>query len=228
MEDVGRVHDIAEAYTQAEQEDNLVRDIETAHEMALVENEIFDVYEEAKRQNEILDAHAEAIEENKARTQLKEEQQTAEAAKAEKEGSAQPGNEREEAQQALKKAGHLETLPFGSEVKKDPDTGNLLVILEDAVKVIEPMAGGKSHITNFAYSRKDGILKISNEGESSRTMHITDGDYTPVSQLPEGYRPARADIMALPRSVARVVGFGQAVFTPRNHGWAGQPGSQAA
>src|SRR5689334_18615195 len=47
MEDVGRVHDVGEAYHSA-----MAEEVERAHAEALIENEIFDVYDQAVKENE--------------------------------------------------------------------------------------------------------------------------------------------------------------------------------
>lgn len=220
LEDAGRVHDIDEAHAQAEQEhrtmleSGFVHDIEQAHEMAKIENEVFDVYEEAQKENAIVDAYNEAVAENETRiAKQQEEQETALAAEAEKKESS---DIREQAKDALKQNGHIAELPFGTQVQKDPQTGNLFVILPDVVKVIEPRTDGKPYITDYVYLRDKGVLKISTEGSSDRGVSVQNGDYVPMSQVPEEYKPPAADIVALPRIAARALGFSQAVLMPND------------
>jgi hypothetical protein len=214
LEDVGRVHDIGEAYAQAEQENGFVRDVEQAHEMAELENEIFDVYEEAQKENEILDAYNEAAAENE--TRIAKQQEEKEAAARAAEAEEKPSDIREQAKEALKQNGHIAELPFGTQVQKDPQTGNIFVILPDVVKVIEPRIDGKPYITDYVYLRDKGVLKVSTEGSSNRGVSVQNGDYVPMSQIPEGYSPPAADIVALPRMAARALGFSQAVFIPND------------
>jgi len=201
-EDAGRIHDIEQAY-----------------EAAFVENEIFDVYDEAKRENEIFDAHVEAIKEDEARTQAAEEVAKVEAeqqaaveaqlnadqqSKIEEQIAA--SDVREQAQTVLRNVGYEQPLSAASQVSKDYQTGNLIIVEGNSVKVLDTRSN-KPDITEYSFDKDTNVITIKAKGIGSIKARV--GDYIPTTN--GAIEDAGANLITLPPSVANMVGAKTAI-----------------
>lgn len=203
-EDKGRIHDAEVALEAALKEDDLVN----AHTEALRENEMFDAHAQALLENEMFDLYTEAEKEDKRRTtltQVSEPQDTPPNAAVEqkKEDKVDPEDMRNQAQVALKEAGYKETLPANSQVRKDFETGNLLIVTDKDVKVVERLPGGHSRVTEYDFSEDANILTIRTHGADTITAQV--GEYVPMDKEA---KPGEA--IKLPPAIARILGFNKA------------------
>lgn len=206
-----------EGINQLETKANRVHDIDAAHEAALIENEIFDVYDEAVQQNEIFDANAEAIGEDEASAEVQKQQQRqikerVEALDAEQHAeedtpTIEPNDLRGQAEAALKEAGVVAPLPVGSQVRKDAVTGNLMIIGNDDIKVLEPQLNGRTKIVDYSFDKDSGLVTISAKG--ANTLLARSGDYVEETR-PNGELPVTSAIN-LPSAVAAMTGFKRAI-----------------
>jgi hypothetical protein len=197
-EDTGRIHDLEKAYEEAS-----------------VQNEIFNVYDEAAKENVLRDWES-AIQEDEERTAAKEAEANAEAEKQQKlaaaksadeqpEGEAFRGNpllneqlnEREQANAALERAGYQEVIPPTGQVRRDYETGNLIITDGDSIKVLDPRSN-KPDITEYKFDSDSNTLAINTKGIG---MIAKVGEYTP-----DATPRYTGKVITLPPAVAKLVG----------------------
>ena len=207
---------IQEGIGLLEAEANRVHDVNAAHEAALIENEIFDVYDEAVLQNEIFDAHVEALREEEVRAaaagkqqRIEEQMREADADQGADEKAPAPhvNDLRGQAEAALREEGITAPLPVGSQVRKDPATGNLMIIGKDDVKILEPQLNGRTKIVDYSFDQGSGVVTISAKGVN--TLLAREGNYTDENRL-KGNALTHAAVN-LPPAVAAMAGFKRAV-----------------
>jgi hypothetical protein len=190
-EDAGRMHDVEQAY-----------------EAALKENAIFNAHVEALHENEIFDAQVEAEQEDKERGEVKAkedekavlaEQETPANQQATAEQAVDPlADERTQAQAMLTNAGYQEQLGASSQVRKDYETGNLIVVEGNTVKILDTRSN-KPDVTEYSFDDNENVLTISSTGLGVTKAYV--GEYVPTKpgEITSG-------VVDLPPSVAKLVG----------------------
>ncbi|HSD56280.1 MAG TPA: hypothetical protein VLA92_03955 [Candidatus Saccharimonadales bacterium] len=188
-EDAGRMHDVEQAY-----------------EAALKENEVFNAHVEALRDNEIFDAQVEAEQEDKARTEAQENMKAA-LAEPETPADQKPAaeqaidpmaDERTQAQMILQNAGYQEQIAASSQVRRDYETGNLIVVEGNTVKILDSRSN-KPNVTEYSYDDRENVLTIASTGLGVTKAYV--GEYIP-SKLGE----TTSSAIDLPPDVAKLVG----------------------
>lgn len=192
------------------EDEGRIHDVDTAHEQALHENEIFDVWAQAHRENEMFDLHAEALKEDEERTRrLQAESLTDKTRPKEinEQGTARSEQGiRKQAEVALRDAGYKEHIPAESRVRLDSATGNLMIIGNHEVKVVEPRSNGRARVTEYDFDESNNVLTMSARG--ANTITATVGDFMPS---PIGEDQLKAKEIILPVAVAQVIGFRRAI-----------------
>jgi hypothetical protein len=200
------------------QTDTRVHDIDTAHEAALIENEVLDAHVAALHENEIFDAHVAAIKEDRERAEiqvqpaerpLQQEEQVAAADKVKPEyvPTPSPKGPRQEAAEALKEAGFTNLgaeLSGSSEVYKDLN-GELTIVSGRSAKVITRTPSGSPQVTEYTYDRDNRTLAITT-GAGTITGHVAEYMPTQVKQW-----QTRGNVITLPPILAKRFGMERAV-----------------
>ncbi|MGF7228527.1 MAG: hypothetical protein ACQR33_00905 [Candidatus Saccharibacteria bacterium] len=198
------------------EQDKRVHDIDAAFDMALEQNTMLDAHAEALRENELFDAHVAALEENEERTQ-KEEAEASEEQEEPDEPVAQDEKHspetdqyslpeaidtsyRKQAEVALKDAGYMESIPLDSSIQKDFVTGNLMIIGNNDVKILESRPGGQTRVTEYAYDDDKKVLTIRSQ---SGIVTAKVGDFV---QTDANNWQQYADVITLPPVVAKSIG----------------------
>jgi len=184
--------------------DGRLQDVEAAHEAALQENKIFDAYTEAlaedknrtpeKPESEEEPAVVEAAKPIASEVPVDRKDDTLASPRA-----PSPPELIKEAQTLMDAAGHHELIPLNARVLRDPANGNLMIVGDNDVRVLEPLPGGKTRIVEYALDETTGVLTISTDGTSIAANALA-GDFAPAS-ISDG------NVISLPPGVAREVGF---------------------
>lgn len=195
------------------EDEGRIHDIELAREQARNENEIFDVWEAAHVENKMFDLYTEALKEDEERTQKLHDEASTD--KVHLKENSEPNSARTEqgirkqAEVALRDAGYKGTIPAESRVRLDHETGNLMIIGNHEVKVVEPQPNGKSRVTEYGFDESSNVLTISAHG--ANTITAIGGDYMPS---PIGKDELKTKEIVLPVAVAQVIGFRRAIPIP--------------
>lgn len=200
--------------------DGRMADIEAAHEAALRENEMFNLY-------------TEALTEDKQRALTTVEQQTDETREEEPEApnnsaarEPEPAKEEpkaaesradqaqqtliQEAQAAMKAAGLSAELSDQTKVIKDPLGKGMLVVSGGNMQLLEPNGMGGYRATKYQNNPLQGTITITTD--SGSVLMRQTGEYTAEDTSRSGQeKPAS---VTLPPLVARAVGYSQVVPVP--------------
>lgn len=226
-EDADRVHNIDAAYEEAMHENTMIEAYNEAMQEEISRAQAIAYQEEMDR------AHTEALQEDADRIYAAAVEENAEREKqkivfkqeAAKEADSEQGEQpptpikdtkaedlqdkeyRKHAAAVLESVGYTESIPVNSQVIKDPESGNIMIVHNQDVKVLEPQPNGTVQVTEYDYNRDTNIVTIRRRGEDTITARVANYAEATI----EDEQKYWSGTVKLPPTVAKIVGFKEAL-----------------